>query len=422
MNDARTMPSFNHITGWLSDSPSRLFFIGVSVALLVAAGVMVWLMEPPLAELAALVRTLAITAVLSLGLGFVIYRRGLARSPSLTLTLALAYGWAGLLTLVNVLVLAELMFVSPHDLALAIVLLVFAAIIATTFGVFVAASLTDGLRQLAATARRVAAGDLGARAEVNGRDEVAQAATAFNEMAAQLQTAAEQRAEVEQLRRDLIAWISHDLRTPLTSVRAMVEALHDGVVEDEETVQRYYRTIRADIVALNDLIDDLFEMAQLDAHSQPLQVAPHALSDLISDAVSSFQALAEQESVTISQEVDAAVDPVPLDAVKVGRVLNNLIANGLQHTPRGGEITITAACASSDIHVTVADTGPGFAEESLPRVFEQFYRGEQARPRATGGAGLGLAIAHAIVEAHGGRMWAENLPQGGACVGFSLPA
>jgi signal transduction histidine kinase len=274
---------------------------------------------------------------------------------------------------------------------------------------------------LAATARRVAAGDLGARATVNGRDEVAQAATAFNEMAAQLQTAAEERAEVEQLRRDLIAWVSHDLRTPLTSVRAMVEALHDGVVEDEETVQRYYRTIRADIVALNDLIDDLFEMAQLDAHSQSLNVAPHALSDLISDAVASFQALAEREAIAISHQVDPAVDPTPLDAAKIGRVLNNLIANALQHTPPEGEIEITAERVGAEIHVTVTDSGPGFAEESLPRVFEQFYRGEQSRSRATGGAGLGLAIAHAIVDAHNGRMWAENVPEGGACVGFSLP-
>ncbi len=137
--------------------------------------------------------------------------------------------------LVNVLVMAQQMFFNQHDLALSIVLLLFGVIIATTFGIFVAATVTDGLRQLAETAQALAEGDLSARVRVPGRDEVSQVALAFNEMAEQLQQAACQREELEVLRRDLIAWTSHDLRTPLTSIRAMIEALHDGVVDDPET-------------------------------------------------------------------------------------------------------------------------------------------------------------------------------------------
>ena len=412
----------NRYVGWFSTAPLRILVSGVILALLVASAVMVWLMQPPLADLTTLISTLAVTAAVSLAAGFLLYRRGLARSPSLALTLTLAYALAALLMLVNVLVMAQQMFFNQHDLALSIVLLLFGVIIATTFGIFVAATVTDGLRQLAETAQALAEGDLSARVRVPGRDEVSQVALAFNEMAEQLQQAACQREELEVLRRDLIAWTSHDLRTPLTSIRAMIEALHDGVVDDPETVRRYYRTIRADILALNGLIDDLFELAQLDAGGLVLEMSPHALGDLISDALETFQALAQQRAVTLTGEVGEDVDPVVLNAPKISRVLANLISNALQYTPAGGQVQVMAWRTPAAVCVKVQDSGPGFMAHDLPRVFEKFYRGELARTRATGGAGLGLAIARAVVEAHGGSMWAENAPAGGAVVGFRLPA
>lgn len=420
MIDSRR-PLLRRYVDWLSGRPWRILIAGVVLALSSAALVMVTLMQPPIAELAALVRTLAITSVLSLILGFILHRRGLARLPSLTLTLILAYGWAAMLTLVNVLVLAGLMFVSEHDLALSVVLLLFAAIIATSYGVFVASSVTDNVRELAQTARRVADGDLGARVSVNGRDEVADASRAFNAMAEQLQEAANERHAVEELRRDLIAWTSHDLRTPLTSIRAMVEALHDGLVEDEETVKRYYRTIRADVLALNGLIDDLFELAQLEADGLNLSFASHSLSDLVSDALEAFQVLAEGRQVTLDGSVAADVDPVAINAPKLARVLRNLLSNALHYTPQGGDVRIRAWREERRVYLSVEDSGAGFAEDDLSRIFEQFYRGEAARSRATGGAGLGLAIARAIIEAHGGEIWAENREAGGARVGFYFP-
>jgi signal transduction histidine kinase len=258
---------------------------------------------------------------------------------------------------------------------------------------------------------------------VTGRDEVAQVSLAFNEMADQLQQAERQREELEVLRRDFIAWTSHDLRTPLTSIRALIEALYDGVVSDTETVQRYYRTIRADVVAMNDLIDDLFELAQLNAGGLALEMSTHSLGDLISDSLESFQLLAESRSISLQGEVSADIDPVIMNASKIGRVLANLISNAMHHAPTaGGLISVKAWRNVHGVSVTVQDNGPGFSEADLPRVFEKFYRGEQARSRETGGAGLGLAIAHAVVEAHDGRMWAENAPEGGALVGFFLPS
>ena len=401
---------------------------GVLTGLVLVAVITTLLMQPPLAELATLIGTLAVTAVVSLAAGYFLYRRGWARSPSLMFTLVLAYVWAAVLTLFNVWVMAWLMFADAHDLTLAGVLLLFAAIIATTFGVFVAASVSDGLRQLAGAANQLAEGDLNARAEVTGRDEISQVAASFNDMATQLQQAEQERRELETLRRDLIAWTSHDLRTPLTSMRVMVEALHDGIVDDDATRQRYYRTIRAEVIALNGLIDDLFELAQLDAGGLKLEMASVSLADLISDTIEGFRPLCEQRGIELVGRVSPNLELVTMDASRIGRVLTNLISNAFQHTPAGGRVEVLASREQGEVIVTVTDGGPGFSAEDLPRVFERFYRGEQARSRATGGAGLGLAIASGIVEAHGGRIWAENVIDPGetatvegAVVGFAIP-
>ncbi|MFN2134562.1 MAG: sensor histidine kinase [Candidatus Promineifilaceae bacterium] len=377
-------------------------------------------MQPPSSEILALVTTLGITSLLSLGLGYLVYRRRWVRSVSLRRTLVISYIWAALLTLFNVGVMQQQMFVSEHDLLLSGVLLLFAALIATTFGLFVSASVTDDLRQLAATAQQLADGDLSARVAVHGRDEVAQVGLAFNEMAGQLEHVERQRIELENLRRDLVAWASHDLRTPLTSIRVRVEALNDGMVEEMET-GRYYQSILNDVLALSSLYDDMFELAQQDRIDVSLEKSLNSLSELIDDSLVRFAPLSEERAIVLSAQIDPGVDPVPLNPAKISRVLDNLLGNALRHTPQGGRIRISAQRDQGSVTVTVQDSGPGFSPEDLPRLFEQFYRGEQARSRATGGAGLGLAIARGIVEGHDGRIWAENGPEGGARVVFQLP-
>lgn len=406
---------------WLLRASWRILLLGAAFALLVAVLLMQALMQAPLADVAQMVTTLTVTSLISLGVGYVLFRYAARRSPSFSLTLVLTYGWAGVVTLFNVWIMSERMFASQHDLILSGVLLLFAAIVATSFGVFVAANLNAGLRELADSAQQIAAGNLDTRAVVQGQDEVAQVAATFNQMAAQLRQAANEQEELENLRRDLVAWTSHDLRTPLTSIRAMIEALHDGVVEDPQTVQRYYRTIRADIIALNGLIDDLFELAQLEAGGLSMEFGRHSLGDVIVETLETFQALAKQRQVSLVASVGPDVDPVRLNVAKIHRVLANLLSNGLRYTPDGGSIWVTAVRHPAGVVVTVRDSGAGFNAVDLPRVFEQFYRGEQARTRAAGGAGLGLAIAQAIVGAHNGRIWAENVPGGGALVGFLLP-
>lgn len=411
----------SRLASWFTRAPWRILAAGVIVALFVA-GLLMWtLMGPSLADLTTLVITLAVTSMLSVGLGYILYQRGWARSTSLLITLVATYIWAALLTLFNVWVMQRQMFFSEHDLLLSGVLLLFAAIIATSYGLFAAASVTDGLRQLAVAADALAAGDLETRVVVSGRDEVARVAQSFNEMAGQLQATAVRQRELETLRRNLIAWTSHDLRTPLTSIRARIEALHDGLVVEPDTLQRYYQAIRTDVIALNRLIDDLFELAQLEAGGRELEFMEHSLGDLVSDCLESFSVAAEQRDIVLSGRVAPDVDPVSLNAEKIARVLGNLTGNAIRHTPPGGQVEVTAVREDGGVVVTIADTGPGFAPQDLPHVFEQFYRGEVARSRATGGAGLGLAIAHGLVEAHGGWIRAENRPGGGAMVRFWLP-
>lgn len=419
------MSSISSITPRLSDTwfgraPWRILASGVALAVLVAAVLFYGLMRPSLMDVARLVLTLAVTCVLTVGLGYWLYRRGWARSSSLMTTLVAAYVWAALVTLLTVWIMQRQMFFSEHDLALSGVLLLFAAIIATTYALFVAASVTDGLRQLADAAGQLAAGDLGARVPIAGRDEVARLGASFNEMAGRLQATADRQRELDTLRRNLIAWTSHDLRTPLTSIRVRVEALNDGLITAPGDAGRYYGAILSDVMALNSLIDDLFELAQLEAGGPALERAPTMLADLVSDCLESFAAPAAQRGIALAGDVDATIGPLSLSAGKIGRVLNNLVENALRHTPPGGRVYVRAQTEAEGVLVTVEDSGPGFDAADLPHVFEQFYRGEQSRSRATGSAGLGLAIARGIIQAHGGHIWAENSVGGGARVAFLL--
>jgi two-component system sensor histidine kinase BaeS len=366
-----------------------------------------------------------VTALVSSLVGFAAYRLGwLNYMPTLRLALLLSYALSSVLTFFNVWLTARLMFASEHDLQLATVLLIFAGGMAMTLGFFLASALTDRIRLLEQASRMLAAGDLSARVPVQGLqglDEVASLAAAFNQMATQLQTADSKQREVERLRSDLIAWVGHDLQTPLASIRAILEALADGVVDDPEAVQRYLQTAQRDVRSLSLLIDDLFQMAQIDAGGLQLDLAPNSLNDLISDTLESFSALASRQGVTLEGSAAPDVDPVRMDTPRIGRVLNNLVGNALRHTPAGGRVEVRAQRDGSRVEVLVVDSGEGIRPEDVAHVFERFYRGEKSRSRATGGSGLGLAIARGIIQAHGGEIRLESSPSAGTRFTFFLP-
>jgi signal transduction histidine kinase len=392
-----------------------LFILGLSLV------VFILLMQPPARDLRLMAGFLSITAMISGLVGYGAYRLGwVQRSPTIRWTLLIGYALASVLTFINVWLTARLMFTSHHDLLLATVLLLFAGSMAMALGFFLTSALTDRIRVLDRAALEVASGDFNVRVPVDGNDELAGLATTFNEMSLQLEAAARKQRELEGMRRDLIAWVSHDLQTPLTSIRAIVEALADGVVEDPETVQRYLHTAQKEIRSLSELIDDLFQMAQLDAGGLPLDRENNSLSDLISDTLESFSELAARKGVDLKGSADPRVDPVYMDARRIGRVLSNLIGNAIRHTPPDGQVVVRALPLEEGVMVEVSDTGEGIRPQDLPYIFERFYRGERSRSRATGGAGLGLAISRGIVEAHGGYIDVESAAQGTRFY-FSLP-
>jgi signal transduction histidine kinase len=397
------------------------YILGVLAIFAISLGVFYLLMSPPMNELRLMALFLAITAIVSSLAGYLAYRLGwIALTPSLRWGLFAIYAISSILTFFNVWFSARLMFASQHDLLLATVLLVFAGLMAMALGYFLSSTMTDRMDLLKQAAEKLARGNLETRVPVSGRDEVAALAESFNQMASQLQVMDEKQRELERLRKDLIAWVSHDLQTPLASMRAILEAISDGVVEDPETVKRYLNTAQRDVRSLSALIDDLFQMAQLDAGGIPLEKENASLADLISDTLESFSALASQQEISLEGSADTDVDPVLMDTQRIGRVLNNLIGNALRHTPTGGQVEVRARQASSRVEVTVRDSGEGIRAEDLPKVFESFYRGEKSRSRATGGAGLGLAIARGIVRAHGGEIRVESQP-GDTRFIFSLP-
>ena len=220
----------------------------VAVVLLLSLLIFSLVMRPGLSDFGLMALFLFITAAISLVAGYVAFRSGwMGRSPHIRWTLLAGYALSSLLTFLNVWVTARLMFASPHDLQLATVLLLFAGGIAMSLGYFLSGTITDGIVTLSLAARRIAGGQLGVRVPEAGRDELAGLAQSFNHMAAQLEAAARKQEELHAMRSDLIAWVGHDLRTPLASVRAIVEALADGMVDDPVTVQRYLRTAQQDI-------------------------------------------------------------------------------------------------------------------------------------------------------------------------------
>jgi signal transduction histidine kinase len=399
-----------------------LFASGVVLTLILALAIFYWLMQPLMKELGAMASFLSVTAVISIGVGHGAYHLGwVSRSPRLSWTLLGGYALSSVLTFINVWVTALLMFVSQHDLILSMVLLLFAGGIAMSLGYFLSVSLTERIVRLNQAAKEIAQGNLDMRVAVTGRDEMADLARTFNEMATQLEAAARQRHELDILRRDLVAWIGHDLQTPLASIQVIVEALADGVVEDPATVERYLQTAEHQIHSLSLLLDDLFKMAQIDAGGLKLEKHPNSICDLISDTIEAFSALAARQGVALEGSATPDVDPVAMDIEKIGRVLNNLLDNALRHTPAGGAVQVGASVTPEGVQVEVCDTGEGISAEDLPHVFERFYRGEKSRSRATGGAGLGLAIASGIVEAHGGQIEIESTVGQGTRVWFTLP-
>ena len=319
---------------------------------------------------------------------------------------------------------ARLMFFDAHDEALLLTMLLFAALLAIGFSFLWAIPFARRVEQVREGTRKLSNGNLDAVIRVEGNDEIAHLAADFNSMAATLKQAAAHEREMEQARRDLIAAVSHDLRTPLAAMRAMIEALVDGLADDPSTKARYLLAVQHEIAHLSGLVDDLFELAQLDAGLLRLNLERASLYDLLSDTLATFGPQAQRQGVRLVGDVQGAIDPVLINPPKLQRVLYNLLGNALHHTPADGTILVRAAPCGALVEVEVTDTGEGIPPEDLSHVFERSFRGETSRTRrgleGASGAGLGLAIARGFIEAHGGTISVHSQPDQGASFRFTL--
>jgi signal transduction histidine kinase len=325
----------------------------------------------------------------------------------------------GVLTaLASIVITARLMFISSHDLILLTLQLVFSLAVSIPFAMLAARTLADRVAIFGQAAESMSEGKLDTRVCVDGTDELDRLAVLFNLMASRLEEANRKQIEAEDARRQLIAAISHDLRTPLSSIQAMVEAIEDGVV-DGETARFYLAQILVETRGLGLMIDDLFELARIDAGALRLKLESNPASMLIEDALDTMQPKAERKEIKLERRRTRDGLVVLADSSQIQRVFYNLVDNALRHTPSGGSVLVDVTEAGPEVVFTVEDTGPGIDATDLPHVFERFYRADRSR-HTDGGAGLGLAIARGIVEAHGGRIWADG-SAAGARFSFALP-
>jgi signal transduction histidine kinase len=312
---------------------------------------------------------------------------------------------------VGALVAANEMFLSDHDLKALFV------IVSASASVGVVSALVSGMR-MASASRAIR----DSAAKMNGEplrfehlddaaEEFRSIGRSLEEMSSRLHEAREKERAVDASRRELVAWVSHDLRTPLAGIRAMAEALEDGVVTDADTVERYHRNLREEADRLALLVDDLFELSRINAGGLKLEMAKVSLDELVSEALASMSGVARAKGVKLEGRMTTDSAIVELSAAEMTRVLRNLVENAIRHTPTDGSVSIEAGIDRERAFVRVADACGGIPQTDIDRVFDMAFRGEAERSR-DGGGGLGLAIARGIVEAHSGEIRVENQDSG----------
>jgi signal transduction histidine kinase len=387
------------------------------LVLLAAAAVVAAVIAPVYGGEPALVTAVLVAAVSAAGLALAHAVAGRGSVRSLRIRFAVVAATAVGVVLLTVLAAAELMFVSDHDALIVSAIVLAAAIVALRAAKVASARVVSEVGGVRDVLDAVGRGERGARADAAAAAELAELAAAANAMIDRLAEEERRRAAADAARRNLVAAISHDLRTPMTALRLMVAAIEDDLV-DEATRARYVATMRIHVTALGSLIDDLFELSRLEAGDIEWSIGQVELAPLVDETVAAMRVEADAKGVAVEAELRPLPRPARADPEKLQRVLFNLIRNAIRHTPPDGSVTVRAEPAGDWVEVEVADTGDGIADDARAGVFEAYTRGE--RTGAGGGAGLGLAISRAIVEAHGGRIWLADSDVG-TRVRFVIP-
>jgi signal transduction histidine kinase len=266
------------------------------------------------------------------------------------------------------------------------------------------------VQALSSAAQRLGRGDLSQRVSIHGPEEIKRLALTFNTMAENLQKA-------ERQRRNLVADVAHELRTPVSNIQIYLETIEDGFLGTDEAIDK----IRRQASHLTTLIEDLRLLSMAEAGNLRLNLEPCSLEELLSQSVENARPGALAKGVELEMRIRSGLPLVPVDRTRISQVVGNLLENSILHTPIGGTITVLAQADADEIKVTVADTGEGIPESALPFVFDRFYRADPSRTRDTGGTGLGLSIVKQLVEAHGGNVHVESVLGQGSSFTFQLP-
>jgi signal transduction histidine kinase len=286
-----------------------------------------------------------------------------------------------------------------------------AIVVAILMTFFMSRRILAPVKALTITANLLGKGDFSQRVLVEGKDEVSELSRTFNSMAANLEQA-------EKLRRNMVADIAHELRTPLSNLQGYLEAIRDGVVEPDTDI---IISLSEDAQILSRLVNDLQELSLAEAGELKLNRQREDITRLLNKAVSAVQAQATAKSISTSIDIGEKILEVNIDSQRISQILGNLLDNALAHTPEGGNITVSARERGKWVEIAIADTGEGIPEEDLANIFERFYRVDKSRTRATGGSGLGLTITKRLIEAHGGTINVESKPGKGSCFTILLP-
>lgn len=389
-------------------------FLWFSAAVVVGLVAFEILMQPSGGERTQLALIFAAVALIA-GAGAFGVRVVSQRSHSIRRSVQIV-GISGLvIAAVAILIAAQQMFLSPHDLRLVVIVLLFAGATAFVFSAVVSRAITRDLEATADAARRLHQGDLSARTGVQRPDEVGTVAASFDEMATKLEQRERERQAEDAARRRFLAAIGHDLRTPLASLRAAIEALEDGLAPDPD---RYLRAMDRDVSILSSLVEDLFLLAKLEEGSIDVRRSAIDITELADETIEVLGPVAAAADVTLELDADdRAIARGGSEAV--GRALRNLVDNAIRYAPAGSAVVVEVR-QSNGVRVQVLDNGPGFDPSFLESAFDGFTRDDPARGRSTGGSGLGLAIAKGFIDALDGSIWAEAGP--GGRVGFHLPS
>ncbi|MDA0265202.1 MAG: ATP-binding protein [Chloroflexi bacterium] len=287
-----------------------------------------------------------------------------------------------------------------------------AAVLGTLLVYLLSRRLLAPVKDLGETAQHLGHGEFSRRAPDKGVTELRQLAWAFNSMASNLEDA-------EQQRRNLVADVAHELRTPVSNIQGYLEAIKDGLLQpDEGTIN----TIHGQVVHLGHLVEDLRLLAQAEAGALHLTMLPARMPDILRVCVGAVLPRADAKGVSVSRDADGSMPLIELDSTRISQVVTNLLENAIVHTPEGGSVAVTAwVSGGRTVQVAVTDSGPGIPPGDLDKVFDRFFRADPSRSRATGGAGLGLTIVKRLVEVHGGSVHVENVMPSGARFVFELP-